>query len=47
MKDIKVLVSDEELERIAGEVARELGIPLTDAPDSFYGEPVFPELKEE
>ncbi|WP_322201177.1 hypothetical protein [Acutalibacter intestini] len=47
MKNIKITVNDEELMRIACELAEEMGIPLSDEPDSFCGKPVFPELKEE
>lgn len=47
MKDIRITVNDEDLTRIACELAEEMGVSLSDEPDSFYGEPVFPELKEE
>lgn len=46
MKDIKIIVSDEELSRIAIEIAEEMGVEFSDAPDSYAGQPVFPELKE-
>lgn len=46
MKDIRITVSDEELNRIAIEIAKEMGVTLSNEPDSFYGEPAFPKLKE-
>lgn len=44
MKDIQIIVTDNELNRLAQEIAAEMGIPLSDKPDQYFGTPVLDDL---
>lgn len=44
MKDIQIIVTDNELNRLAEEIATEMGIPLSDKPDQYFGTPVLFDL---
>lgn len=43
MKNIEIMVTDDELNRIAEELASEMGIPLSAESDSYVGTPVLSE----
>ncbi len=44
MKDIQIIVTDDELNRLAEEIAAEMGIPLSDESDQYFGTPVLSDL---
>lgn len=44
MKDIQIIVTDDELNGLAEEIAAEMGIPLSDEPDQYFGTRVLTDL---